>query len=246
MTLQEAVLDPALKAIGILAAGRTAAPQEYLDMIDALNDLLDTCAMEGTAILQLTRDALTLTGPASYTIGAGATFNTVKPERIRAAVVLTANNTSQPVEIVSDTKWATIEDRSVVGTFADMLLCDYVYPVATIYLNPAPTGGTLELWSIKPLPYFVAPTDAVSLNPGYVAFLKFNLAILIQGNFKGSTLPDWLLQEAGATKAGLMKLHMDTLGEPGPLGTPMPVQPARSVEALNQAVPPAPVLTPQG
>jgi hypothetical protein len=246
MQLQQAILDPALKAIGILAAGRTAALQEYLDCIDVLNDLLDTCSAEGVMILQTTHETFVLTGPATYTIGPTGTFNTVKPEKIRAATVLTANNTSQPIEIVTDAKFSGIEDRSVVGTFADMLLCDYVQPIANLYLWPAPTGGTLELWSIKPLAYFVATTDTVSLTPGYIAFLKYNLAIAIQGAFAGSHIPDWLPGLATSTKAGLAKLHMETLGESGPPGMQMPVRPQQSVEALNQAAPPAPVLTPGG
>lgn len=243
-TVQQFIIDPACKLLGLIAAGRSMATGEYADILDALNELLDSSSAEGLLIFQITHETFPLTGPATYTIGPAATFNTTRPEKIRAAAVLTATNDSQPIDIVSAEKFETIEDRSATGMFADMLTCDYAAPVATIYLWPAPvTGNTLELWSLKPLATFATIGDTIALPVGYQAYLKYNLAIAIAGQFAGSKLTDTIVEMAKTTKADLANLHTQILGESAPLAAPMPVRRVRPIDASG---PPPPVTPARG
>jgi len=184
-------------------------------MNDTLNALLDMSTAEEDLVYQITHEVFNVTGPASYTIGVSGTFNTARPTRIRAAVSLAANSAAQPVRIVSAEQFAQVEDRTAAGVFADVLACDYANPIATIYLNPAPvTGGTLELWSIKPLANFATVGDAIALPPGYLEYLKSNLAVILAPAFAGAILTPATVALAQSTKAGLAKLYRQTLGDP--------------------------------
>jgi hypothetical protein len=223
MTVQQYIIDPACKLLSLIAAGRSMATNEYSDCLDALNELVDTSSAEGQLIYQVTHETFNLTGPATYTMGPTGTFNTVRPEKLRAAVTLASNNASQPCEIVSAEKFSAIPDRSMTGLFAEWICCDYADPISNLFLWPAPvTGGSLELWSLKPLTDFMTIGDTVVLPAGYLAYLKFNLAVAIAGQFAGAKLTEATIASAQQTKMGLAKLHMETIGESGIIGTPTP------------------------
>jgi hypothetical protein len=239
MTLQQGIVDPAFKSLGLIAAGRSMATSEYADALDAINALLDMCTAEEDMVYQITKETFSLTGPATYTMGPAGTFATVRPTRIRAAVVIAADSASQPIQIVPAEKYAQmVEDRTLTGLFADVMTCDYASPAVNIFLNPAPvTGATLELWSLKPLSNFAAMSDTVSLPPGYLQFLKTNLAVVLAPAFAGAKLTNETLSLAQSSKAGLAKLYRQTLGDPfEPPFAPPPPQTFLS----PQVIPPSP------
>lgn len=214
MTLQEGIVDPAFKLLGLIAAGRLMATWEYADALDAINALMDSTGVRGL-VYQITDELFSLTGPASYTMGPAGVWATVRPLRIRAAMVLAANLASKPVKIVDAEEFSQVFDRSAVGLFAQVLTCDYAAPAATIRLNPAPvTGSQLELWSVKPLTNFATITDVLALPQGYLEFLKYNLAVALAPAFADAKLTPETVQLAQSTMAGLQTLAMETLGDP--------------------------------
>ncbi len=215
MTLQQGIVDPAFKSLGLTATGRTMATGEYADALDAINALLDMASAEEDMVYQLTHEYLALTGAATYTLGPAGTLATVRPVRIRAAAVIAANSASQAVAILPAEKYAqAVLDRTLIGLFADVMACDYATPLANLYLNPAPTAGQLELWSVKPLANFAAMTDVLTLPVGYIEFLKSNLAVRLAPAFAGAKLTQETAALAQSTRAGLAKLYRQTLGDP--------------------------------
>jgi hypothetical protein len=227
MTLQQGIVDPAFKLLGLIAAGRSMATWEYSDALDAVNALLDSTSVRGL-VYQIVDETFTLTSPSSYTIGPSGTFNTVRPTRIRAATVLATNNASRPVKIVSAEEFAQVFDRSATGLFAQVAMCDYASPLATIRLNPAPVSGSLELWSIKPLANFATMGDTVSLTPGYLELLKTNLAVNLAPAFGDAKLTQETVALAQSTMAALADLAKETLGDPD--HTPQPPQPVQATQ----------------
>ena len=227
MTLQEGIVDPAFKLMGILRAGRSMATGEYSDALDAINALLDAASAEEDMVYQITHETFTLTGPATYTMGPAGTFATVRPTRIRAATVIAANSASQGVAVVPAEKYTqVVVDRTAAGVFAEFLTCDYASPACNLYLNPAPVSGSLELWSIKPLANFATMGDTVSLTPGYLELLKTNLAVNLAPAFGDAKLTQETVALAQSTRACLAKLYRQTLGDPfePPYAPPVPQQ----------------------
>lgn len=228
MTLQEGIVDPAFKLMGILRAGRQMATGEYADALDAINALLDMASAEEDMVYQVVQDVVTMTGAPAYIIGPGGTVPTVRPTRIRAAIVIAADGASQPVQILPIEQYAKqVGDRTAAGVFADVMTCDYAAPSANIRLSPMPIATTtLELWSIKPLANFVGMTDVLSLPAGYIEFLKSNLAVVLAPAFAGTKLTQETITLAQTTRAGLAKLYRQTLGDPfePPYAPPTPQQ----------------------
>jgi len=220
------ICDEALRLIGVLRANASFsnAGLEYQTCIDALNQVVDSFSADGLTIYQMVRETFTLTGATSYTIGAGATFNTVRPEKIRAASTITGGGSSMPCKIVSAEKFSTIIDRTVTGQFVDFLCCDYDFPLSNLYVWPAPGAGTLELWSYKPLSSFVYLTDAVSFPPGYLEALKYNLAVAIFPEFPGARLDPTIPLKADRSKQRLGALNAVTIGMPAAPLSPVAMQ----------------------
>jgi len=211
-------IEQAARRIGILQAGRSLATGEYTNCLNLANQLLSAFSIEGLTIYQIKKETFSLTGAASYTIGSTGTFNTSRPEKIRAAAVVTGS-VSMPCQIVSAEKFATIIDRGVTGAFADWLACDYQFPLATIFLWPAPAAGSLDLWSVKPLAAFSAISDTVSFPPGYEDAFSFNLAVNMASEFAGAHLDQAVVAKAHEAKQALAAINGVSLGQPmAPIG----------------------------
>ena len=98
-------------------------------------------------------------------------------------------------------------------------------PGATITLWPAAnTGGTLNLWSYKPLTGVVYLSDPIVFPPGYLEVLKFNLAVSLASEFPMAVLDPWVGQKAMETKARLAQLNAVTIGAPNAPLRPVPLQ----------------------
>jgi hypothetical protein len=223
------IVDEALRLIKVLRANAsfTTGSAEYQTCVDALNQVVDAFNADGTSIYQIVRESLSLTGAATYTIGTGATFNTVRPEKIRAASIFVSNNAQQKVEIVSAEKFTALADRVRTGLFADMLFYDAAYPNGNISLWPIPlTGATLDLLSLKPVALFVAITDTVAFPPGYLEALKYALAVAIEPEFPDAVMNPAIVARAAATRASLATLNEVAIGGAmPPLGAIRPPAP---------------------
>jgi hypothetical protein len=141
------------------------------------------------------------------------------------------------VAIVTPEKFETIIDISRAGKFADMLVCDYANPLATISLWPIVATGTLDLWSIKPLTAVVYLSDAISFPPGYLETLKFNLAVVLASEFPGAILDQWVGKKAEDTKSRLAQLNAVTVGAPAAPLRPVPLQQPMQEIDLEQGKP---------
>jgi hypothetical protein len=229
------IIDQACISLELIRAGGSMASWEYSICLDAANELLDSLSATGLLIPYLVRDSLLLTGPASYTIGSGATWNTVRPLKIKSAAVIVSGS-ERAVRVVSAEEYAALAvDRNRTGNFADYLCCDYAAPSATIYLNPAPlNGGNLELWSLKPLSNFQALNDQNLLGglpAGYAELLKTKLAVILAPMFPGAKLTDQMIARAEKLHQNLAALNASVLGtpvsaEPAAPPPPAPAKPA--------------------
>jgi hypothetical protein len=211
MTVQQLV-NAALRTLGVIASGESPSTEESNDGLTALNGIIESWSALGMPIYQVTRETFSLTGAASYTIGTGQTWNTTRPQRIKSAAVV-QSSVEQSVRVVSAEEWAGIVDQGRTGKFADVLYWDSAYPIGTMYLWPAPTtGGSLLLYSYKPLATFAALTDSVTLPPGYERALRFALAADLASEY-GRTLTPESAAAAAESKAAITNLNQIVLGE---------------------------------
>jgi hypothetical protein len=173
----------------------------------------------GLPVYQLTRDAHTLTGASSYTIGSGATINTARPLKILSASV-NVSGACESAEIVTAEQWGAIPDKSRSGLFAKAALYNAGYPTGTLYLTPTPaSGGTLELYSLKALSTFSATSDTIDLPPGYEQALQAALAVAIAPSF-GRAVPAEIAASASEAKESIAALNASVLGIAPPAEAP--------------------------
>lgn len=213
MTVQ-LLINEALRHIGVLASGETPNTEESADGLTALNQLISSWNAQALPIYSLTRDAFTLTGPGSYTIGSAGTFvTTSRMVKIEAAAVVTSTNISKPVRIVTVEEWTAFLDKAATGNFADVMYYDHGYPSGNIYLAPKPTGGTLEVYSYKPIASFAALSDSVAFPDGYERALAACLALDLAPQF-GRPITQDLQQLAAESKTAIFGLNQAIVGHP--------------------------------
>ena len=174
MTAQE-LIKSALRVIGVIATGETPADAELQDGMEALNMLLDSWSNEQLMVYYETEDTHSLSaGTAKYTIGSGGDIDTVRPVKINRAF-MRSGTIDTPINIIGEEQYRDIAIKTFSATSA-WLYYNPGYALGEIYIYPA-GGGTLYLYSLKPLTTFTALTDTVTLPPGYERTLKYNLAI---------------------------------------------------------------------
>ena len=225
MATVQQLIDGALRLIGVIASGETPSAQESNDALGALNQMLLSWSAAGVPVYQVSRDTLSLTGAASYTIGPSGAIPTARPVKLKSAQV-SSGGVSVDVEIVTAERWTRFKDRTLTGKFASELYYDGGFPLGTIALWPAPvTGGTLELYSLKPLTAFTSLSDTINLPPGYEHALRFALASVLAPEYGATMSPD-ATANAQQAMTSIGTLNTQVLGGPLPASGAAPAVPA--------------------
>lgn len=219
MATVQNLVDSAFRLLGVIDAGGSPSASESTDAFNALNQLLANWSAADVPVHSTVRDAFTLTGAASYTIGSGATINVARPLKIKAATVVVSNAVS-PLKPIGPAEWAAITDRTRAGKFAERFYYDGGYPTGTIYLHPTPaSGGTLELFSLKPLTAFSALSDTINMAPGYEHAMRFALAEALAPEY-GVAITEAVAKGAAEAKGAIAKLNAEVLGIELPAESP--------------------------
>jgi hypothetical protein len=187
------ILYPALRLAGVVtAAGRGASVSQRSDAFASLNRMLDSWTQQRLLIYSQGTARYSLTpSQTSYTIGPGADFDAPRPVRITAASIITDGSTHTPLELLTPQDWASKSLREMPTTIPTELYCDYANPIATLYLYGYPTaGGELELWTWQILDQYVSVDSDVSLPPGYLEAVVYQLAVRLSGQFGTVLRPD--------------------------------------------------------
>jgi hypothetical protein len=203
-------INDALTDIGVTAAGETPSTDEQNYALRLINQVLDSWSAEALPIYQITREVITMTGAASYALA-------TRPVKIKAAEISSAGGLLNPVKPVTAEEWSTGAGTSAVPA----LWCDGGFPSATVYLRPAPTSGTMELYSYRPLSSFSTLTTDLTLPPGYQLALRRALGLELALGFGRTVTPD-LASLAESAKTAIEGLNAAVLGTPGPQAPPPP------------------------
>jgi len=185
-----AIIIGGLKSFNVKGGGESLSAEEAADGLIALNDVIDMMNLQPLmhpAKAQITQ-ALT-SNDGTYTFGSGGD-NSVRPLEIHTAYVR-KSNTDYPVDIISNQRYSYITFKSVAGGFSYNLYYRNAYPLSTIELYPIPSssGQTLYLECRAELANYTAVTDNVDLAPGYIKYIKNQLAIDISPEYKANISP---------------------------------------------------------
>lgn len=175
------------------------------DGLSALNAMLSSWSNDSLFCYARVWEPLALaSGTASYTIGTGQTFNTVRPIAILdGCYTRMSPSYDQPIDVISDALYNNILDKTTPGR-PRVLNYDNGFSTGTIRIWPVPDQTySLFLLSEKPL---VALTlnQTVILPPGWERALIFNLAIDLCADYS-QPITDSLQLVATQSKASIAR-----------------------------------------
>ena len=174
-TAREIITDAFYK-ITVLGTGQSLSNEDAQRGFSILNQMLSIWSVDGNMIFYTTRETFSLTGAASYTIGSGGDFNTDRPNRIVSAYT-TSGTTDYWLSEYDVEQYARIDQKSD-GGIPDIYYYDANYPLATLYLYPAPTSqSSITLFTEKSLTQFSSLDSDLTFPPEYETALIYTLAV---------------------------------------------------------------------
>lgn len=221
MTTAQDIITRAYKTAGIIGAGETPSATESADGLVYLNDLLEGLSNEHLMIYQDVQEDITLANAVSYTWGSGGTISTTRPLKLMDAhYTESGGSIDYPVRILTKNEYDDISLKTDTGDIVDYIYLYSDYPLATLYVYPKVSTGTLTITSWKPLTSISTLATAISLPPGYERMLRYNLAMEIVDEY-GMEAPANLAVKARDSKSGIKRVNR----KPRAMTVDLPVYP---------------------
>lgn len=199
MTTPRDLIRAALELIRVIDPVEDIDAQEIAGHFLRLNRMISTWGTRDAMIYSDTLISHLLTaGIASYTIGAAAEIDTVRPVSIKIAYIRNAAGGDIPVEIIDNAKFARIYRKDAAAS-PRALYYNPAYPVGVINLFGVPnTAETLFMYVNQPLTAFTSLSQVISLPPGYEETIEYNFAMRIAGIYgKSLTVEQIEIAESG-------------------------------------------------
>jgi hypothetical protein len=176
MTTGQDLIESVMRKTGALGQSETPSAAEATDVLEIINDLLDSWANDGLSVYARTLESYSLSASdGEYTYGSGGNINTTRPVKVIAAYIR-SGTTDYPLEIISDENYALIQDKSATG-IPTQINFDNGFATNTVKLYPVPASAyTLYILSEKPLSALTL-SGTVSLPPGWKRAIIYNAAI---------------------------------------------------------------------
>ena len=217
-----ALINLAVEQLNRLFPGENLSSSEQTDLLSMLNNIIDTASVDRLMANSAGVQTFSLTNAVnSYTIGTAQTWNTTRPAAIEAASVIVSANSIQtgfPIKVMSASEFMGFPDRGSSSAFVRGLFYDRGYPTGTVYLAPAPTGGSIQIVTWAGMTPFPDLTTAQTLNPGYQLWLIQELAVAAAAAIYGKVPDNALVQAWQNARATLRQLNAEILGPEPPAG----------------------------
>lgn len=189
MTKAADIIDLALKDIGIVGEGQTASGTAMQDAFVTLNQMLALWQADGLTVYAQKTIIATLTGAASYTIGAGGSINVARPVKIDAAF-WRVGGTDCPVTVFHSLIDYERACKGVTSGVLSAIFYDPTYPLATLHSLPNSAAGELHLVCRVDLPTYISASDDIAFPPEYALALRYGLAEQLSSTFATPLRPD--------------------------------------------------------
>lgn len=219
MSVLTDIVYPAQRLVGILgAAGRSAYPEADSEALDVLNALLDDLNTQRLVVYQIQRIIQNLTaGKQAYQVGIGSPdWNIPRPSRVENASLLFDSGAPQilelPLRILNTEQWQDIPIKAVPSPVPSELYYDAAFPFGIVNLWPFPSvGNQIALYLWLQLTRFGSLGDAVSMPPGYLRMLQYNLAVDLEPRYPRAVMKQSVWDIARSSLAHIKALNMVAL-----------------------------------
>lgn len=200
------IINPALKLLGVIAQGETPSASESTDARALLNTMVQNWMLEDLSMIPRAIQTVSLSGASSYTLSP-------RPTRILAAQHNIATGISDPVKVATADEFSILPNYGgngrVVGVWYNQ---DQTTP--TLYVSPAASTGTLQLYTLGTLPTFPDLVSNQVYPVGYDQALITCLAVELAPMFGRPVTPEMKLNADNAKAA----IRTSNAGNPQPGG----------------------------
>lgn len=213
------IITGALQLLSVYDPGEALTDADAELGLVVLNDMLDSWSNENLSCYTILTQSTVLTpGQQTYSIGPGGQVNSTRPIRLitgpGAAYIIDLNGNRYGIEVVPENKWNIYGNTSsiVQSNFPDTLWYDPQFPLGYLNFLPWPNAAYTAYWtSYLQLTDFAALNTSVSLPPGYLMALKYNLAVYIKPYFADGNLMPEIALAAQSSKANVKRANMRPL-----------------------------------
>jgi hypothetical protein len=201
------IITRAMRLDGVIASLDTPDSQDTNDAFVSLNMMLEQWSLEDLMCYQYTNSTFnSVAETASYTIGAsGATWTATRPIRITSGWCR-VGTIDYGLQIMSNDEYQGISMKTLQSVPRGLYYSPE-YPLGKIYLYPVPNivypiGISCETALIA----FTGLETAISLPPGYLKALIYNLAVEIAPEY-GKQIDPLVMKKAIDTKAAIKRIN---------------------------------------
>lgn len=177
-TTANQIITRALQILNVVEDGATASANQLSDGLTTLNNMLEAWALDRMSVYYIAEANYTLSNESILTVGSGGTWSTIaRPNAIPQAWIRIPNGTDIPLIMLDDREWAAIRLKSLTGYYPQYLYYKPTFPAGTLNFWPVVSSPcTLYINYPATLQNFAAGTDNISLPPGYLRAIIWNLA----------------------------------------------------------------------
>lgn len=219
MSVLSQLIYPAQRLANIIdSAGRSKYPEANDEALDVLNALLDDLNTQRLVVYQIQRILQNMVaGQQTYQVGIGSPhWNIPRPSRVENASILYDSGTNQPLELRilprNSEQWQDIPVKNVPSTIPQMFYYDAAFPFGNFNLWPIPSiNNQIALYLWLQLTQFGSLGDAVSLPPGYLKMLQYNLAVELEPRYPRAQMRKNVWDEAKKTLSHIKALNSQPL-----------------------------------
>lgn len=190
MTTARDIIELAMFDAGIFGTGQTPAGTDINRGLIRLNEMMAQWQRNRWLVYYLADVSAAMTGAVSYTIGAGQTFNTPRPDRIEYAFIRQITQ-AQPARI--DTPLELVQSREAysniamkqLGAFPRYLFYDSTFPYGALFPWPLPSSLYEMHVGVKgTLQTFATLNTVYAMPEEYKAAIRFNLEKLLLAAYR--------------------------------------------------------------
>ena len=184
------LIRSSLRLIGAISSSEAPAADESMDALEALNMMLSSWGAVRFLSKNTQTISHTLNGSTSYSVGIGGDINVTRPTSIYTAIY--SNGTQDyAVNVLDYVDYEQITTKNIGGSIPEYVVLKPDYPLSTLYVFPAISGGVLNLSTVRPQTELGINDDVQDIYPPeWIRAIKYNLAIEIAPEYGVTVAPE--------------------------------------------------------
>ena len=204
------------RKITVVAKGETPTASQLVDGLEGFNAILANLSALGVVVFANTLENFPLViGTASYTIGEGGDFDTVRPNQVLGGYIKDGGYDYR-VETIFEGPYRRLVNKTLVERPRHMFY-QPEYPLGIMNLYGTPDSAyDYHFWSSKPLTEITKPFDALVLPPEYRRMFIFNLAVDMAPEY-GKAIPPAVAMVARSSYRNVISLNASRKAAPADL-----------------------------